>query len=310
MSSPRTSSHIRRSRHPVAGRRTGPESGATVPGRHRFLEWDEYRVEREWRRYEGTPLRDLYRELRERFLARHRADVPGRSLEIGPGPGRFTPFIGRPEDPIVLLELSRAMLEWVRENPTKEDLPNLALVQGDAVSPPFRAGKFHRVVMLGNVLGFAERDGPELMARTSALVAPGGKLLLEFVSGAGERAHYLHRLPVGAVARLFAAPVRAIQPRVEREGFDPVRPRDEGNRRFLRISPSALHATLEATGFDVIETLAVAPSLGNDPSRLGRIRADPTAWTHLLELEEAIGRAPARQVHAAAVLLAAERRAR
>ncbi|MGA7860841.1 MAG: class I SAM-dependent methyltransferase, partial [Thermoplasmata archaeon] len=183
-----------------------------MPGRHRFLEWDDYRVEREWRRYEGTPLRDLYRELRERFLVRHRPSAPGRSLEIGPGPGRFTRLIGHAGDRVALLELSRAMLERIQADPAGRGLPGLDLVQGDAVTPPFRSGKFHRVAMLGNVLGFAESDAPALLSRTAALVGPGGELLIEFVAGPGERSRYLHRLPAGAIARLLVAPVRAVQP--------------------------------------------------------------------------------------------------
>ncbi len=278
-----------------------------APARHRFLEWDDYRVEREWRRYEGTPLRDLYRELRERFLLRNRSVGPGRSLEVGPGPGRFTHLLGSGGDRVVLLELSRAMLGRIRSEAPRDKPISLDLVQGDAVIPPFREGRFHQVVVLGNVLGFAEGDAWELLSRTAALVAPEGKLLLEFVAGPGERSRYLHRLPPGAIARLLAAPLRAVQPRVEREGFDRIRERDKGSRRFRRISPAELRTALRAAGFEAREVLAVAPCLGNDQSRLTAVRSVPAAWCRLLELEESVGREPERQLHAAAILLAAER---
>jgi ubiquinone/menaquinone biosynthesis C-methylase UbiE len=264
-------------------------------------------VEREWQRYEGTPLRDLYRELRERFLARHRPTEPGRSLEIGPGPGRFTRQIGHPADRVTLLELSRAMLERLRVAVPDRTSSELDLVQGDAVSPPFPPGTFHRVAMLGNVLGFAESDAPALLSRTAALVSPGGRLLTEFVAGSGERSRYLHRLPAGAIARLFAAPVRAIQPRVEREGFDRIRERETGGRRFRRMTAHDLGTHLKSAGFEIQEVVAVAPCLGNDASRLTAVRAAPTAWSHLLELEETLGREPLRLANAAAVLLAAQR---
>jgi SAM-dependent methyltransferase len=287
---------------------TVPEGDApSAPGRHRFLEWDDYRVDREWRRYEGTPLRDLYRELRERFLARHRPREAGRSLEIGPGPGRFTRLVGHPGDRVTLLELSRTMLERVRAGSPESAHTTLELVQGDAVTPPFRPARFHRVAMLGNVLGFAESDAPGLLTRVGSLVTPRGRFLLEFVSGPGERSRYLHRLPTGAIARLFAAPVRAIEPRVRREGFERIRERETGSRRFRRFAPSEVQARLDAAGFVVKEVVAVAPCLGNDASRLNAIRSVPVAWGHLLELEEAIGRDPNRQVGAAAILLAAER---
>jgi SAM-dependent methyltransferase len=305
-----------RSRFPVKGahaRTAGAPSGRSTtaahatPGRRRFLEWDEYRVEREWNRYEGTPLRDLYRELRERFLARHQPSMPGRSLEIGPGPGRFTRLIGHPSDRVVLLELSRAMLERIQTDTSITVSGGLDLVQGDAVEPPFRPGKFQRVAMLGNVLGFAEGDGPELLLRSAGLVQPGGKLLLEFVAGPGERSRYLHRLPPGAIARLLVAPLRAVLPRIEREGFLPVRERETGGRHFRRVSSAEIERLLNTEGFEIRETVAVAPSLGNDPSRLSAVRSNAVAWNHLLELEETVGRAPARLAQAAAILVSAER---
>jgi hypothetical protein len=185
----------------------------------------------------------------------------------------------------------------------------LDLVQGDAVTPPFHPTRFHRVALLGNVIGFAEGDARELLSRSSALVSPGGKLLIEFVAGPGERSRYLHRLPAGAIARLFAAPVRAVQPRVEREGFDRAREKDPGTRHFRRFSIAEIRSQLTAQGFAVREVVAVAPCLGNDASRLSSIHTAPTAWSHLLELEEAIGRDPSRLSDAAAILLAAERTA-
>jgi SAM-dependent methyltransferase len=270
------------------------------------MDWDDYRVEREWRRYEGSPLRDLYRQLRERFLERHRPTTVGLSLEVGPGPGRFTDRIGHPNDRVSLLELSRATLTRFRSE-SRPGSPSADLIQGDAVEPPFREGKFQRVVLLGNVLGFAEGDYATLLAASGNLVRPSGKLLVEFVAGPGERSHYLHRLPSGAIARLLAAPLRAIQPRVDREGFDRIREREGHRRRFRRISATEITRRLESARFVVRETLAVAPCLGNDPARLAAVHASPTAWARLLDLEESVGRAPARLTAAAAILLAAER---
>ncbi|MCI4353696.1 MAG: class I SAM-dependent methyltransferase [Thermoplasmata archaeon] len=291
--------------------RTGPARPApgwgVRSGRHRFLEWDDYRVEREWKRYDGTPLRDLFRELRERFLARHRPTRPGRSLEVGPGPGRFTRLVGHPEDRVSLLELSRAMLERIRIDGPIGHRAGLDLIQGDAVSPPFRPRTFHRVILLGNVLGFAEDDAEELLSRLTALVSPGGRVLIEFVAGPGERSRYLHRLPPGAIARLLAAPVRAVRPRVEREGFVRIRERESGGRHFRRFAPAEVVGRLRSAGFELREILAVAPGLGNDAGRLGGVRAAPVAWGHLLELEEALGGEPHRHEDAAAILLAAER---
>lgn len=277
-------------------------------GRRRFLEWDEYRAEREWRRYEGTPLRDLYRQLRERFLGRHQPADPGRSLDVGPGPGRFTERIGHAQDRFTVLDLSRAMLTKFRSVVAGSSLSKADLVQGDAVRPPFRPGGFHRVALLGNVLGFAESAAPALLERARELVEPGGVLLLECSPGPGERSNYLHRLPPGAIARLLAAPVRAVLPRVTREGFGVVRGRPPEGHHFRRITAREIAARLKTTGFEIRETMAVAPCFGNDASRLSVVQSSPAAWQHLLELEEMVGHDPLRWINAAAILVAAERR--
>jgi len=64
---------------------------------------------------------------------------------------------------------------------------------------------------------------------------------------------------------------------------------------------------LESEGLEIEETLAVAPALGADPERVAAVRPDPAAWRRLLELEELLGRAPARWENAAALLVAARR---
>ena len=303
------SSPASRSRGPRRG--GGPAARATretpgSPARHRFLDWDDYRAEREWRRYEGTPLRDLYRQLRVRFLLRHQAASPGWALEVGPGPGRFTGLIGSGGTRVATLDMSRTMLGHVRSR-FQDEGPVPDLVQGDAVLPPFVAGRFQRVALLGNVLGFAEADAPALLRRVAGLVQPEGRLLLEFVAGPGEWSQYLHRLPPGALGRLMAAPIRAILPRVRAEGFSPVREYREKARRFWRFAPEELSDRLRQEGLIVRETLAVAPCLGNDASRLSEIRTSAKAWAHLLEVEEEVGHDAARWASAAALLLAAER---
>jgi len=202
------------------------------------------------------------------------------------------------------------MLERLQQDRGGSGGARLDLVQGDAVTPPFRAQTFQTVALLGNVLGFAEDDAEELFARATELLALGGRLLVEFVAGPGERSQYLHRLPSGAIARLLAAPVRAIQPRVEREGFGRMRERQSGARHFRRFIPSDVIDRLQSEGFQIREAVAVAPCLGNDASRLNAVRTAPLAWGHLLELEEAVGREPDRRTDAAAILVAAERSAK
>lgn len=298
--------HLRR---PAAPPRdpAGPASGGSKQGRERFKELDGYRVDREWKRYEGTPQRDLFRELRARFLQRH-LPPRGWTLDVGSGPGRFAPYLGLPGARRVLLDLSIRMLkEAVRRFSTaapQEPAPDL--VRGDAAHPPFKSNTFSEVVLLGNVIGFAESEAGPLLEGAIDLVAPMGLIVLETVVEAGEHSRYLRRLPVGAVRRLLAAPINAVRPRVEREGFRP-EPEPSGDSKFRRMPEEEVRARFAAQGVETLEAMAVAPALGGDPERVSSIRLEPSAWRHLLELEEVLGRTAPRRARAAALLVAGRR---
>src|SRR5579864_6312733 len=57
--------------------------GSTIkPARDRFRTLDSYRAAREWLRYEGTPQRELFRELRRRFIERH-TRLAGWVVDVG-----------------------------------------------------------------------------------------------------------------------------------------------------------------------------------------------------------------------------------
>ena len=106
---------------------------------------------------------------------------------------------------------------------------------------------------------------------------------------------------------MLRSPVRAVVHLLDREGFRPESPRHATDESFSRFSAGTVHEALEADGFVVEETMAVAPVLGPNPERIASTRADAKAWPHLLELEEEIGRRPERWVPAAAVLVSARR---
>ncbi len=92
-----------------------------------------------------------------------------------------------------------------------------------------------------------------------------------------------------------------------REGFapEPARWSDPGD--FRRFDAGELSARLESRGWKTVEIVAVAPVLGASPLALEAIRSDAKAWSHLIELEEFVGRQPERWTSAAAVLLALTR---
>ena len=292
-----------RGREPRAG--ASPEEPDGPSPRERYLATDAYRAQREWARYQGTAQRDLFRELRRRFLLRHAAGG-GWALDVGAGPGRFTEAMAEGGAHAVAFDLSDEML---RGAPAGRPRPSPAFerVQGDALRPPFPERTFGLVALLGNVVGFADADGERLLEAAEALLTPDGSLIVEIAPGAGERSVYLSRLPAGAVGRLLAAPPSAIRPRVAREGYRPEAERHR-SRGFARWTVDRLDERWARSGFERIEAVAVAPALGASPTRIARVQGDPRAWGHLLELEEEIGRDPARWAGAAAVLVAARRR--
>jgi len=275
----------------------------------RFLALDSDRALREWRRYEGTPQRDLFRVLRERFLARH-AVREGWALDVGSGPGRFTAWLGSGSTRRVALDLSLAMLHVGRDLVASlpgSPSPSVERVRADAVRPPFLRGTFREVALVGNALGFEAAAGERMLSAVEELVAPDGVLLLEIAPGSGERSNYLARLPLGAVRRLVVAPARAVLPRIEREGFraEPVRHRPTS---FHRWTVDDLERRWAGRGWKPREVMAVAPALGVDAARLAEVVRDPRAWGRLLELEEELGRRRERWHDAAAVLVAVARR--
>jgi SAM-dependent methyltransferase len=298
------SGHPSRSRVPNRRPSTRPSTagrGSSEPAdaRERFERLDAYRVGREWRRYEGTAQRDLFRHLRVRFLQRHSS--PGRwAIDVGSGPGRFLAEVGGPGAERIALDLS---FETLRQVPL-DTRPAPHRVRGDGASPPFARSAFGTVAVLGNALGFSGADADRFLESVESLVAPGGTLILEVVAGPGERSRYLSRLPPSTLGRLLRSPVRAVQLRTEREGFIPEVPRRKDSGSFRRFDPVRVIEQFRSRGWTVREVSAVAPALGAVPFAVEAARPDPKAWDHLIELEEAIGRSPNRWPYAAAVLLA------
>lgn len=290
--------------------RTSPPPGGPPAAEVRFRTLDRYRVDREWSRYEGNALRDLFRQLRLRFLRRHPADRSGRVIEVGPGPGRFSPAIGDADHPLVLLDLALVALQEARRHlgdPRRTATRPTEYVRGNARRPPVRPGAFAQAVLFGNSLGFAGERSAELLRSVAGLVAPGGSLLIECAPSTGERSNYLARLPAGALRRLFAAPPVLLERRIVPEGFSPIARPARPSKGFHREPVRATIETVRRLGFAVEETMVVAPGLGFDAERLSEVRREPRAWSHLLEVEERLGRSPDRWAGAAAVLLAFRR---
>ena len=101
-----------------------------------------------------NPLRRLVQSP-DRTVSRMRLQEDARALEVGCGPGFFSPSIARavPHGRLVVLDLQIEMLRFVGER------ADAARVQADASKLPFAAGSFDAVfvsAMLGEV---PDRDG-------------------------------------------------------------------------------------------------------------------------------------------------------
>ncbi|MFZ0891370.1 MAG: class I SAM-dependent methyltransferase [Thermoplasmata archaeon] len=140
----------------------------------------------EWKRYAGEPRRELHRVLRERFLHTQVASARGLTLELGPGPGRFTPILrGRARSKVIDVDLSRAALLATRRRAERQPrLARIDWVQGAGEHLPFRKGSFNTAVALGNIISFAARDGPHLLQELARVTRSNGRLILDFASPA------------------------------------------------------------------------------------------------------------------------------
>ncbi len=295
----------------------GVPSRAQYRGSGRFQRAGPYEVEREWRRFEGTPQRELLRTLRERFLERalETSGPVARALEVGPGPGRFSPWVAQGARRVVLLELSPAMLEAaLRSAPRGPPVPRGSSrtpetvwepLLGDARRLPLRRESFPRVVALGNVVGFAAPKGAALLRDLAETVAPGGTLIVESVGAVKERPRFLASLNgEGILALLARTPLEEL-PRRLAEGWAPPSsdrsPRSPERSRegelpssFQFLSASEVRGTLERCGLLVRRQRVMAPLLGDDPRRLLWVseRGGPRSWRALLQWEETAGGHP------------------
>lgn len=303
-----------RSRPAPQGR--GDPSRAEYRGSGRFRRAGTYEVEREWRRFEGTPQRELLRTLRERFLERA-LETSGpleRALEVGPGPGRFSPWVAQGAARLVLFELSPAMLRAaLRAAPRGTTLPRRRSTSpetvwepmlGDARRLPLRRESFPRVVALGNVVGFAAPKGPAVLRDLAETVAPGGTLLVESVGKVSERPRFLSSLHGEEVLALLARTPLEEFPRRLAEGWaapseHPLRsPGRSGERElpssFQFLGASEVRGILERAGLVVRRQRTVAPLLGDDPRRVQWVseRGGGRYWRALLQWEETAGGHP------------------
>jgi ubiquinone/menaquinone biosynthesis C-methylase UbiE len=124
-----------------------------------------------------SPLRKLILPAR-RLVDRLHLTKDARVLEIGPGPGYFSPEVARriPEGELILFDIQHEMLAKSHSKLVRTGHMNFYLVQGSADALPFAARTFD-VVFMVTVLG--EVRNPEVcIASIAGVLRPGGVLSL------------------------------------------------------------------------------------------------------------------------------------
>ena len=120
-----------------------------------------------------------------------------RVLEVGCGPGYFSPEIARRLGPggLTLLDAQQGMLDLAAARLRKEGIRDVEAVLGLAQALPFGSGAFDRVLMI-TVLGEVP-DPAAGMAEAARVLAPGGRLCLVEAAGDPDR---LRRAEADALA--------------------------------------------------------------------------------------------------------------
>jgi ubiquinone/menaquinone biosynthesis C-methylase UbiE len=106
-----------------------------------------------------------------------------RVLEIGSGPGYFSPSIARrlPAGRLTLFDVQRGMLELAARRLEKHGQRNFECCEGDAAHLPFKDGTFDVVLMVA-VLGEVT-DRRAALREVARVLKPGGRLSVTELPG-------------------------------------------------------------------------------------------------------------------------------
>jgi SAM-dependent methyltransferase len=268
-------------------------------------------TEEEWQRYSGRSRRVLARTLRERFLCQHLAGVRGIVLELGPGPGRFTPVVSRPHRThLVGVDLSREALVVARKRARRLSAESAQdWVQAAGEQLPLASHSISAAVVLGNILGFASGDGPRILKELARVLRRRGVLVADLanVPGALQDALY-HWALRRALPRILRRGRYYYVDRVMATGFLPYNPPRGARWEVKFYTVPEISKELARAGFRTVDAMAVAPIAAFQDRIASAARRDTGAWKALLRIEERVGRRADAQGVGHGFLIAAVRK--
>jgi ubiquinone/menaquinone biosynthesis C-methylase UbiE len=156
------------------------------------------------------PLRDLVFS-RRRLVEALAVRPDAVALEIGPGPGFFSPAVAEalPEGRLELLDVQREMLRKARRRVRRAKLPNVHYTCGRADRLPYRSGAFDAVFLVAVLGEVSSPDG--CIGEVARVLRPSGRLCVAELPGDPDA---LSRSDVETLAKAH---------RLDRTGYDPLR---------------------------------------------------------------------------------------
>jgi ubiquinone/menaquinone biosynthesis C-methylase UbiE len=261
--------------------------------RKRLRETFDRTVDREWKRYSGESQRVLRLALRERFIQLHLKRSGKVILELGPGPGRFTPIVRNQRGSrVIAVDLSIESLRAARRRSIRRPaLARIDWVQGAGEHLPLGSRSVDAAIVVGNIVSFAALDGPILLAELGRVVRPNGRLVVDFGSPAAAVQEFFH---VAAdrrlLSRVLRRPTHFFVDQVLKTGFQPYAPERWAVWEFQFYTVAEAASALARAGFSVIDTMSVAPIAAHSGRIASIARREKKTWDALLRIEEQVGR--------------------
>lgn len=236
----------------------------------------------EWSRLEADVRGRVSFEVHRRFLAPF-VSTGTRVLEVGAGPGRFTPELAGAGARVVVTDLSPVQLELHRARVGATDV-EAAVERRELLDvcdvSRYADGEFDLVLAYGGPLSYAFEEATDALRGLLRVTRPGGAVVLSVMSMLGTWRHHLD----GVVALADV---------VGEDANDAVL--TTGDLRRLPGAPHVcrmfrsreLVGLAHEAGGRVVATSASNWASLADPQTLERLEADPDRWRRFLDHEVA-----------------------